>query len=285
MFGYIKLCREELRVCEYELYRAVYCGLCRAMGRHVCKSFRAALSYDTVFLGVVRLAALGEKVTLEQGRCIAHPVKKRNRLVADKTLGYCARAYAVLAACKADDDVCDSKGAEKIAAKLKRLPMRRFGKKSGLAELVLPLSKRLENITALEKASANSPEPLADEFGHMLGEVFAHETEGTIRRVLYDIGYHTGRWIYFIDACDDFADDKKKGTFNPFSECDTLPREQITNALNLELDRLSHAVDLLPQCDRGIRNIIENTVFLGMPQTAKKLFDKFQKEQNERSSH
>ena len=274
MFGYIKPCREELKVCEYELYRAVYCGLCRAMGRHVCKSFRVTLSYDAVFLAVVRLAALGEPMKIEQGRCLVHPVKKRNRLVAEETLGYCARAYAVLASCKADDDVADSKGAEKIAARMKRAPVRRFGRKSGLSELVPPVAKRLENLAALEKAGADSPDPLADEFGHMLGEVFAFGTQDSIRRVLYDVGYHTGRWIYFIDACDDFADDKKKGSFNPFSKCEVLPREQIENALNLELERLSHVIDLLPVCDRGIKDIIENTVYLGMPQTAKKVLEK-----------
>ena len=33
MFGYVKTVRGELRIREYEYYRASYCGLCRAMGK------------------------------------------------------------------------------------------------------------------------------------------------------------------------------------------------------------------------------------------------------------
>ena len=32
MFGYIKPFKGMLRVCEYETYKAVYCGLCKQLG-------------------------------------------------------------------------------------------------------------------------------------------------------------------------------------------------------------------------------------------------------------
>ena len=32
MFGYVKPCSAQLRVCEYETYKAVYCGLCKQLG-------------------------------------------------------------------------------------------------------------------------------------------------------------------------------------------------------------------------------------------------------------
>lgn len=35
MFGYIKPNREEMKVKEYNTYKAVYCGLCKCMGRCV----------------------------------------------------------------------------------------------------------------------------------------------------------------------------------------------------------------------------------------------------------
>lgn len=274
MFGYIHPFREELKVCENELYKAVYCGLCRAMGRRICRSFTLTLSYDAVFLVLVRLAATGEKGSVKQGRCAAHPLKKRNYITAEDTMSYCARAYAVLAECKAGDDVADSKGFAKIPARVKRAGARRFGKKAALHDLAPLLTGHLEKIAGYEKDGVASPDPPADEFGRLLAEVFCYGTEGSIRRILYDIGYHTGRWIYIIDACDDFESDMKKGSFNPFSQCGSLPAQQIENALNLELELLSHTIDLLPQCDRSIRDIIENTVYLGMPQTAKKILAK-----------
>ena len=33
MFGYVKACPPQLRLCEWEAYRGVYCGLCRTLGR------------------------------------------------------------------------------------------------------------------------------------------------------------------------------------------------------------------------------------------------------------
>ena len=54
MFGYIKPMTEELKVKEHELYKSIYCGLCSAMGEHICTSNRLTLSYDIVFLALVR---------------------------------------------------------------------------------------------------------------------------------------------------------------------------------------------------------------------------------------
>ena len=54
MFGYVKPHVPELRVGEYELFRAVYCGVCRSMGRHTGTVSRFTLNYDYVFLAAVR---------------------------------------------------------------------------------------------------------------------------------------------------------------------------------------------------------------------------------------
>ena len=45
MFGYVKPAYGELRVREHELYKAYYCGLCRAMGRTTGQLSRFSLNY------------------------------------------------------------------------------------------------------------------------------------------------------------------------------------------------------------------------------------------------
>ena len=55
MFGYIKTYPPELKVREQEYYRAVYCGLCRTMGKCTGQCSRMALSYDFAFLVMLRL--------------------------------------------------------------------------------------------------------------------------------------------------------------------------------------------------------------------------------------
>ena len=55
MFGYVRPYVPDLRVREHELYRAVYCGLCRSMGKHTGCASSFTLSYDFVFLAAVRM--------------------------------------------------------------------------------------------------------------------------------------------------------------------------------------------------------------------------------------
>ncbi|MDD6265393.1 MAG: DUF5685 family protein [Clostridia bacterium] len=274
MFGYIKPFRPELKVVEDELYRSIYCGLCRNMGKSISQTYRFTLNYDAVFLALVRIAASGETVITKRGRCVVHPIKKRNYIIAPLSLTYCSRAFAILAKCKSDDDISDSKGVTKLCAVTKSIPIRRYGKKSDFASLSAEIDVHLANLRNLENTHSNMLSALADEFGYALGLVFSHETEGSINRILYDIGYHTGKWIYITDAVDDYFDDKKAGRFNPFLSVDGIPVEDIEQSLNLELLALSHSIDLLPECQKGIRNIIDNIVYLGMPQTAKTVLNK-----------
>ena len=79
MFGYIRPAADELKVKEYNTYRAIYCGLCRSLGRCSGCLARFTLSYDFVFLALVRAALTGEKMSFDKGRCPAHPFKKRPR--------------------------------------------------------------------------------------------------------------------------------------------------------------------------------------------------------------
>ena len=46
MFGYIKPDRDELLVKDYNLYKAIYCGLCREIKRNVSFFLSFGLSYD-----------------------------------------------------------------------------------------------------------------------------------------------------------------------------------------------------------------------------------------------
>ena len=107
MFGYIKPMTEELKVRENELYKSVYCGLCSAMGEHICTSNRLTLSYDIVFLALVRCCVTGENIHIEKKRCMAHPLKPRNRAYIPETLRYCARVSALLTYYNVRDDIED----------------------------------------------------------------------------------------------------------------------------------------------------------------------------------
>ncbi|MBR4880562.1 MAG: hypothetical protein IKU19_01430, partial [Clostridia bacterium] len=108
----------------------------------------------------------------------------------------------------------------------------------------------------------------AEVFGELLGEVFGY---GTRNAELYNFGYHIGKWIYILDAADDFEKDKKSGEYNPLSEFDRLPREALLVALTLELEAAYNAFERLEKKNEVLSSIIENILTLGMPMVTDKI--------------
>ena len=115
MFGYVREHAPELKVKEHNLYKAVYCGLCKSMGKCTGNCSRLTLSYDITFLAVLRLALSKKNYQVEMQRCIAHPLKKRVMMLPNDDLCYCARVTALLAYGKLLDDISDTKGIKKLA--------------------------------------------------------------------------------------------------------------------------------------------------------------------------
>ena len=97
MFGYIKPYVPELKVAEYEKYRAAYCGLCVCIGRATGQLSRMTLSYDLVFLAAVRMVLEGITPEFKPMRCLVHPLKNRLVMLENPALMYAARISAVLA--------------------------------------------------------------------------------------------------------------------------------------------------------------------------------------------
>ena len=55
MFGYVKACTPELKIKEFETYKAVYCSLCKKLGKSYGILSRFTLSYDFTFLAILNM--------------------------------------------------------------------------------------------------------------------------------------------------------------------------------------------------------------------------------------
>lgn len=271
MFGYVTPYEPELRVKEQRLYKSVYCGLCKSMGKRVCSESRMTLSYDMVFLALLRFLLVEERLEFEKGRCAASPFKKKVFISSNPTLEYCGAAGALLAYHNVRDDVNDKKGSKKLFAKLLLSSFKRMKKKAALPELDKVISLKLDELNALEKTADATPDMLGSKFGELLSEVFSYEIEGSNNLIAREIGYHIGKWIYVLDAADDYEKDKKRGEFNPIDE---FVPERIESALNLELEAVSRAFELITPYDEGIMSIVSNILYLGMPHKAKNVISR-----------
>lgn len=280
MFGYVKVNSPELKVREYELYRGMYCGLCRAMGRCTGQCSRMALSYDFVFLVAVRLTLTDTKMSFSQRRCLAHPLKKRNSMDANDQLDYCARAAAILGYHKIMDDLADEKGFKKIKARMYYPFVKSWRKKAmkaGLSELDVKIGELLTRLSEIESKRLPSVDEPAAVFGEILGELTAFGLDGAQARIGYQLGRCVGKWIYMADALDDMADDEEKGRYNPFLLLYGGRRpagEELTliaEALKAELLGAEGAADLIETDKEPVKNVVENILYLGMPDTAEKI--------------
>ncbi len=272
MFGYVTPLTEELKVKEHIFYKSVYCGLCRCMGKRVCTESRITLSYDVVFLALIRFALSGEKLEFKTGRCAVSPFKKKVFVQANPSLSYCAAAGALLAYHNLADNAEDSRGAAKAGAGILLSLSGRMRKKAGLPELDSLLAEKLSELSAVERSEESTLDAAAVKFGELLSAVFEYNFEGTRKRLASQIGYHVGKWIYTADAADDFYDDSKSGSFNPLLHID---KESLRCSMNLELEAVSAAEALISYTDEGIKNIIENIIYLGMPSRMEKILSRY----------
>ena len=110
------------------------------------------------------------------------------------------------------------------------------------------------------------------ELFELLGAVMAFGLDDIRSRIAYEIGRSVGRYIYVLDAVDDYEDDLKQGKYNPLRGTGVAP-ESLSVAVRLELGRLEAAVNLLDFAGKpDLEGIIKNIIYLGMPKTADKVF-------------
>ncbi len=284
MLGYVRTDTPELRVRDQECYRALYCGLCRHMGKCTGQCSRMALSYDFVFLAAFRMSLLQENVKIKQFRCLAHPTQRKNAVADSATLAFCADATAILTYHKCLDDVADEKGFKRIRAKLAAAffhsGYRRAKKR--YAELDRTVCNQLKELRQYEQNS-NAP-PSADApaaiFGNIMSAVCSEGLSGGEKRIAAQFGRAIGHWIYLIDAADDYRDDLKSGSFNPFTHLfgSSMTEENAAGvklALKKYLTDAENAfvlIDDFPMPE--IKEILCNILYLGLPATADRILNK-----------
>lgn len=273
MFGYVKPRVSELLVREHEFYRATYCGVCRAMKSNTGNLSRATLTYDSVFLALVRMLYIPRiEFSAEPRRCIAHPMKRRPMLSENAALAYTAGAFAILTHYKLSDDLHDEGLGKRMLAGAARPITRAAKKRAGMPELERIVREKLAEIGVLEAAACPSVDKPATLFGELLGEVFASELPESERLVPYRLGYHLGRFIYAADAAEDYDADRASGAYNPYvvsyggAPLTDENRRTIRCALLHECKCIEGAVNLLPFGELAtIENIVNNIIYLGLP--------------------
>ena len=273
MFGYVKPFKPHMRICEYETYSSVYCGLCRTLGKNYGLAARMTLSYDFAFLGLMALALNDSEAEIVQRRCFANPFKKRPCMETTDGLDYTAAAASILIYHKIKDDIDD----RRFLGKLKPMLALKFTKKAykkaseAYPELADYISKQIIRQERLEKNNCKSLDRAAEPFSNILGEIASGLSENKEeKRVLHRFGYLLGRFIYITDAFDAVEKDFKANGFNPLIRGNktihdlTMPEIQTKaeDSVNFTLGALA---DCYVQLElKRFKPIIDNIVYMGL---------------------
>ncbi len=284
MFGYVRLDRMEAKGREYEYYRGVYCGLCRALGKCGGQCARLTLQYDITFLALVRLALEKHEVRFGKRRCVAHPFRKHTEAKKDDAIDFCAYASLILSYQKVLDDKKDERGTKRLLAGVAKPffgGMSRRARKK-FADLNCSICERLAALSDFEASGEKSIDKPAALFGEVMSYLLSYGLEGTAEKLGRVIGLNVGKWIYLADAVDDFEEDIKKRRYNPIAavygeEPDASVWKTMRFAMTEALVEAEKAFDLLTYSDEDMRGVVRNIIYVGMPTAADEILTEKEK--------
>ena len=215
MFGYVRPSVRDLPEEELDRFRAMYCGLCHTLSRRYGQAARFILNYDFTYLAI--LLSDGTAGAQGAGRCYTSPIKKRPFLEPTAAMELAADESVILAYWQLRDGVEDHAwvsglkyraGARLLESAYKRAAALR-------PEFDQAVRRQLQLLSTLEQAKDPSMDRAADSFAVLLSSAAEELTDPVRKRIMEQLLYHLGRWIYLIDGADDLKKDAESGNYNP----------------------------------------------------------------------
>lgn len=263
MFGYVTPFVPELKVKDNELYRAYYCGLCRALGSYGAGS-KLSLNYDAAFAAVLLQGVTGGEPSFEKHACAVHPLRGKVPTAAESpVLDYCAAVCVLLARYKILDDAHDGMPMRKAALPVISHGVRLAKKKYPEADRAL--EEGLEKLRAVEAAPECDTDAAPLTFGELLGRLFAAYPglDPTQKAVISELGRKLGGYIYIADAWDDLEEDRRRGGYNIFLRGEPEhPRETCSAMLDMYINSAVLAYDLLDV--QANKALLDNIMYAGL---------------------
>lgn len=268
MFGYIRACKSELKVKEYDIYKAVYCSLCKKLGKSYGILSRFTLSYDFTFLALLNMSLKDGCDGFERKRCAFNPLKKCNYCKNDSAMDMPAAAAMIMLHYKILDNIADERGFKKLGYLCLKPVFSHAHKKAAkqYPDIESAVAEYIASQNALEKANCTFIDQAADPTAIMMQEILSFlSTDETQKRVLRRMGYCIGRYIYLLDAACDLPRDIKTGSYNVLKTADGDIKEKITPQLYFCINEAARAYELLDI--KKYKSILGNIIYLGLEDT------------------
>lgn len=235
MFGYLRFYKPDLTFAEHAAFRSIYCGLCLTLGRRLGQHCRLFLTYDAAVWAMLILATARPEIQkYKNSHCALHPVRKHAILQEHPILDAAADLSLVLLRLHAEDNLLDR---EKVLLSrgLYRILEKQWMKIEQVHGPALQTVRSiLDALHQLEQDETPNPQRMAA----LNAEASAVLTRSFLERGLLSARCFPdwilkqadvfvsqmetcagalAQWVYVLDACADWEEDKRRERPNPFS--------------------------------------------------------------------
>lgn len=278
MFGYVRPAADRLTEEQEACFRAAYCGLCHTLGKRYGLPGRMILNYDLTFLAM--LLSEGQDEQCRKG-CVMHPLKGRTCTCGGEAFALAADMSVILTWWQIQDGIADHGFWSGLKYRAASWMLRRAYRKARLLRPAFDegTQRHLKALSQLEKEKCPSIDAAADTFAQLLSGAADEVEEPVKRRVLAQMLYHLGRWIYLIDGADDLKKDAESGNYNPvalrygLTDGTWTPesRRDFATTLDHSIHQMAAAFELW---DFGVWTpVLQSTFYGGLFQVGKAVLD------------
>ncbi len=275
MFGYINPDAPYLFVKDEKLYKAMYCGMCKSIGKSCGSCAKSALTYDMAFMSALMHNIAGQDVKIEKRRCALHLIKRRPMANPDNISLILGCVNTALAYYKLLDDRQDGDKKGLFAFVYKKGYRRTLKRHPQIAAII---ARQIEEQCALENRKCDvidaACEPTAQMTLQMSRYVLGENADENTDKLMYAIG----KWVYLADALDDYDKDVKKGRYNVL--CNAFKKSTKAEAVEANEGEITFLFDSLFADMRSAlsqikftfnHDLTDNIILRGIPLKTRKL--------------
>lgn len=276
MFGYVMPCKGELKIKNWNLYQAFYCGVCRSLGKRYGQKTRLLLNYDTTFLAVL-VAGIKGNYYLESGRCLIK--MKKQKFAYGDPIDLAADINVLLAYYKSADDWKDERSLKGLIGIMLYgySAKKASGKHKKIKEAIEEMSKGVELV---ESTNCQSPDVASIPFRNMMRAMAKYVVNNDEQGPkIAEFCAILGKWIFIIDSLDDLQKDIKKNQYNPHKEqANKLSAEKVLQdaeqVMCMYMQDLADVFEKIKFKDEQLSEIIENVVYAGLLEKTEQVLKK-----------
>ena len=272
MFGYLRLYKDTLTLQQRKIYRDYYCSSCLALKQNYGRAARFFLSYD---IGYVALILFPRTMKLEPcGNCGKH-ISNPRLCFRQEYWKKIAMYEMILVRMKLLDNIHDSHH-KFFRHCLERIYCLVFRKANREARPLLRYFIEYIQQECLFQDYMEAEQSYLLLMKKVLWSIFDGPEENLLLVLMLT------RWVYFIDAIDDYGEDLKNGSFNLF-RLNMPPYSSKAEFLSGESERLYTVyreihVGILDAFHRCIFNkqqslILNNLIFESIPKITERIMN------------